>query len=136
MLQTYGQYNVGVLFVRFIQLYSLSIMDPIKYNYVLKAELIHNSRRGFIQCIEIRLYNRENAAITVDDLPQTVRICPKLERDANIIYVISIMSWNYGNYINKVGSIKLKEDSCVIFVYFPDNTNTVVKSSDGRVKYL
>lgn len=42
MLQSYGQYNVGILLVIFIQLYSLSQKDPGKYNFTVKSKLTTN----------------------------------------------------------------------------------------------
>lgn len=46
MLQTFEQYNVGVLFVRFIQLYALSHQNPSEYKCVLKVSTAYSPSKS------------------------------------------------------------------------------------------
>lgn len=116
MLQSFGQYNVGILLVRFIQLYFLTLRNPAGYNFDVISSL--GSDNSFTATP-----NRVN----FEDLPNEIHM--RLDSgwdDYNIE-----LRWEAGRRDDKLTRLSLDEDTGVISAHFSGNGKYVIKLSDG-----
>lgn len=158
MLQSYGQYNVGVLLVRFVQLY----VRGLKNNLPLWFQDSYNNEIVLDDYFRIRLLestNIDSDYAVVDELPQVVEIranslwkkgghsinadyadilgFPKYGHSNNADRADTItMIWPKKNREDKLYKLILNEDTGIIYAHFRDNNLSVIKSSDGRIEHL
>lgn len=129
MLQTYSQYNVGVMIVRFFQLYSLSKVHPDKYGHIKIGMRLEYDDGGMFY---FELINRNTyKCIEFEDLPTSVAFTMIHEKPSYIA-----LNWHEGRREDKLVSFYLNEDTGVISAIFYCNEKLILKSSDGRVEYL
>lgn len=131
MLQSLGPYNVGVLFVRFIQLYALNNNDPSQYpvsfNCNLKHDWVGDIERNYV---DISMTHQET--ITVDDLPQEVELHFDADQNDDDI----VLKWSRENREDNLYRLSLNEDTGMISAHFRKDGKSIVKSSDGRIEHL
>lgn len=133
MLQSYGQYNVGVLLVRFIQLYSLSIKEPAKYEFKIEGSTTTNWRASKSSIyVKLILLTSKRYRVSFEDLPQEVNIHIDAGQDSDDI----VLKWPHETRADKLYKLSLNEDTGVISAHFRGNGKDVIKSSDGRTEYV
>lgn len=125
MLHTFCQYNVGVLLVRIIQLYSLSKKYPSKYDFTFETEIMPGNTCCYLSIKMIH----DGQTIIVDDLPQEIELYISTPQDIDNI----VLKWSVENRKDK---LSLNEDTEMISAHFRGGGKDVIKSSDGRVEYL